>query len=476
METHVHDAALHRATYEHGESLAAHPAHRFALHDFCVPKLAAGHAVVVLSLARESREYVRHVFLGEAVELFPGKDVPALEHALQGLGFFDHGAALEAVEHTVKAIFNNQEIAFNDLRAGVTHDGEVHLDTETACHGFGILLVFHDLVATALAGEVAVAVFATVVHVDFFREPVTLNAVTHGAERVLGARGIVVQAPAHGHVGLEVHEERDVAGGGLFLPLHLHEHVPRAGIAHPHLPRLQVGVVAVQVETLVVVELLLAFAGKVNDVGRELALEPAIESRLARELALVLHVAAFHGLAERNHPAGEYAYLVRGQVGVLEILEPGVAHGGVHHLAVVDERDLPALADLRTLTVDALDARLHFGVCAVPVVHETAKFLGARDAFALEQDERPLVEVLLRAVGGTVVAPDDRFHVLGLDLDFRAFGECRHDVAVGGFLGETPHVNLEHLPAAFVVPAVFPHGGVAAHLPLGNPQELGSLR
>ena len=472
----MHDTALHRAAYEHGERFLRDAAHGLALDDFCVPELAAGHAVVVLSLAREPRENIRHVFLRKAVELFPGGEVATLEHALQGLRLLDNGAALEAVEQPVKAVFNDEEVAFNDLRTGVTHDGEVHLDTEAACHGFGILLVFHDLVATALAGKVAVAVFATVVHVDFFRQTVTLDAVTHGAERVLGTRGVVVQAPAHGHVGLEVHEQRDVAGGGLFLPLHLHEHVPRAGIAHPHLPRLQVGVVAVQVETLVVVELLLAFAGEVDDVGRELALEPAIESRLARELALVLHVAAFHGLAERNHPAGEYAYLVRGQVGVLEVLEPGVAHGGVHHLAVVDERNLPALADLRTLTVDALDARLHFGVGLVPLVHETAKFLGARDAFALEQDERPLVEVLLRAVGGAVVAPDDRLHVLGLDLDFRAFGECRHDVAVGGFLGEAPHVNLEHLPAAFVVPAVFPHGSVAAHLPLGNPQELGSLR
>ena len=136
---------------------------------------------MVLALAREPRENVRHVFLRKAVELFPGKEVPALEHALQRFGLLDHGAALEAVEQPVKAVFNNQEIAFNDFRAGVTHDGEVHLDTETACHAFGVLFVFHDLVATALAGEVAVAVFATVVHVDFFRKTVTLDAVTHGA-------------------------------------------------------------------------------------------------------------------------------------------------------------------------------------------------------------------------------------------------------------------------------------------------------
>ena len=203
---------------------------------------------------------------------FPGDEVATLEHALQGFGLLDHVAALVAIEQLIKASFNDQEVAFNDLCAGVPDYGEVHLDAEAACHGFGVLFVFHDLVTTALAGEVAVTIFSTVVHVDFFGETVAIDSVAHGTQGVLGARCVVVQAPAHGHVGLEVHEKRDVAGGGLFLALHLHEHVPRAGIAHPYLPRLEVGVVTVEVVALVIVELLLAFAGEVDDVGRELAL------------------------------------------------------------------------------------------------------------------------------------------------------------------------------------------------------------
>ena len=42
-----------------------------------------------------------------------------------------------------------------------------------------------------------------------------------------------------------------------------------------------------------IVELLLAFAGKVDDIGCELALEPAHECRLAREIVFALAFAAF---------------------------------------------------------------------------------------------------------------------------------------------------------------------------------------
>ena len=431
---------------------------------------------MVLALARESGEHVLHVVLRHVVELFPGGEVATLEHALQGLRLLDHGAALEAVEQPVKAVFNNQEIAFNDLGAGVPDYGEVHLDAEAACHGFGVLFVFHDLVATALAGEVAVAVFATVVHVDFFRETVALDAVAHGSQGVLGAGCVVVQAPAHGHVGLEVHEERDVAGGGLFLPLHLHEHVPCAGIAHPYLPRLEFGVVTVEVVALVIVELLLAFAGEVDDIGRELALEPAHECRLTREIVFALAFAAFLRLAERNHPAGKRAQLVCGKVGGLEVVEHRVGHGGTHGLAVVDERNLAAVLDRGALAVDALDARLHFGVGLVPLVHETPEFLGARDAFALEQNESPLVEVLLCAVGGAVIASDDRLHVLCAGGDFGGFGQGLLDIAVRGLGGKAADIDFENLAPVLFAPAVVPHGDATANLPVGNPEKLRCLR
>ena len=254
-----------------------------------------------------------------------------------------------------------------------------------------------------------------------------------------------------------------------------HEHVPRAGIAHPHLPGLEVGVVTVEVVALVVVELLLAFACKVDDIGGELGLEPAGKSGCAWELAFVLDLAAFHRLAESNHAAGENAYLVRCQVCGLEVLEHRVAHGGFHRLAVVDEGNIATVIDSCTLTVDALDARLHFGMRFVPIVHETPELLRARDAFALEQDERPFVIVFLGSPARTVVGSAQKVKIFLGPCHARKFRQAPCDIAVACLFRERADVYLHDLASVFLLPFVLPKRELAADVSLGNAQKLCGL-